>query len=165
MRAIVFVVIAIFGYGQTAPPPAPAQPKKHSEDVNRHGDMAMGFSHLKTTHHFRLLAGGGAIEVQADNPTDREPLDLVRMHLQHTAQAFAEGDFRDPTLTHSRTPPGVPAMRRLKSQISYRYEETGNGARILITTANPDALKAVHAFLRFQIDDHRTGDPKTVADR
>src|SRR5215471_18804525 len=140
MRTIAFALIAVCGFGQTAPSPAPPQSKKHYDDVFRHGDMAMGFSHLKTTHHFRLLAGGGAIEVQADDPSDKETLEHVRMHLQHTAQAFAEGDFRDPTLTHSRTPPGVPAMRRLKSQIAYQYEETPSGARILITTANPEAL-------------------------
>jgi hypothetical protein len=160
VTSILVAVCAAAAFAQSAT--SSPQPDKRYEDVNRHGDMAMGFSHLKTTHHFRLLAGGGAIEVLANQSGDRETLDHVRMHLQHTAQAFAEGDFRDPTLTHSRTPPGVPAMRRLKSQISYRYEETQNGARILITTANPEALKAVHAFLRFQIDDHQSGDPKAV---
>lgn len=33
---------------------------------------------------------------------------------------------------------------------------------LVITTANPKALKAIHEFLRFQIEDHRTGDPKIV---
>jgi len=30
----------------------------------------MGFSHEKTTHHFHLLADGGAIEIQSNEPTD-----------------------------------------------------------------------------------------------
>jgi hypothetical protein len=30
----------------------------------------MGFSHDKTTHHFRLYPDGGAIEVTADDPND-----------------------------------------------------------------------------------------------
>ena len=35
----------------------------HFEEVNKHGDEAMGFRHMKSTHHFRLTAQGGAIEV------------------------------------------------------------------------------------------------------
>jgi hypothetical protein len=56
----------------------------------------------------------------------------------------------------------VPTLRRLKAEIAYTYEETDTGGKVLISTANPKALKAVHEFLRFQIDDHQTGDPKAV---
>ena len=35
-----------------------------------------------------------------------------------------------------------------------------------IKTTNPDALKAIHDFLRFQIEDHHTGDTTDIpADR
>jgi len=34
----------------------------------------------------------------------------------------------------------------------------------MIATANPKALQAVHEFLRFQIDKHRTGDSTEVSD-
>jgi hypothetical protein len=37
-------------------------------------------------------------------------------------------------------------------------EDTERGAQVVIRTADAEALKAVHAFLRFQISDHRTGD-------
>ncbi|HEX8891502.1 MAG TPA: hypothetical protein VF779_20305, partial [Pyrinomonadaceae bacterium] len=37
--------------------------------MNERGDQAMGFSHMKAKHHFRLLADGGAIEVEANNST------------------------------------------------------------------------------------------------
>jgi len=135
---------------------------QHSEDVKRHGDMAMGFSHLKTTHHFRLTSTGGSIEVSANDPKDTESRDQIRMHLQHIAKAFKEGDFGAPHTTHGRVPPGVPEMQRLKAGIEYQYEEKEAGGRVVIKTANADALAAVHEFLRFQIDDHETGDSKTV---
>lgn len=64
-----------------------------------------------------------------------------------------------PKEIHDRVLPGVPEMTRLKDAISYRYEETDRGARVRITTADPVALEAVHAFLRSQIEDHQTGDP------
>jgi hypothetical protein len=33
---------------------------------------------------------------------------------------------------------------------------------VSIKTANAEALAAVHEFLRFQIEDHQTGDPLEV---
>jgi len=45
-----------------------AQSTAHHDAVNQHGDQVMGFSHEKTTHHFRLYADGGAIEVTANDP-------------------------------------------------------------------------------------------------
>jgi hypothetical protein len=39
------------------------------------------------------------------------------------------------------------------------FEETPTGARVVITTADKESLIAVHKFLRFQIDEHKTGDP------
>jgi hypothetical protein len=63
---------------------------------------------------------------------------------------------------HSQTPPGVPAMKQLKAEIRYQFEETERGGRVRITTVNADAIKAIHEFLRFQIEDHKTGDPKEV---
>ena len=53
-------------------------------------------------------------------------------------------------------------MRRLKARITYTYEETPAGGRVRISTRDKQALAAVHAFLRFQIADHRTGDPTTI---
>ena len=53
-------------------------------------------------------------------------------------------------------------MTRLKTVIKYRFEPTARGGRVHITTANPDALAAVHEFLRFQISDHATGDSGKV---
>jgi hypothetical protein len=139
--------------------------EKHYEDVNKHGDMAMGFSHMKTTHHFRLAPAGGFIEVQANDPNDKLSRDQIRHHLQEISKAFADGDFSSPMHTHDRIPPGVPTMERLKAAITYKYVETDHGGKVLISTSNPEALKAVHDFLRFQIQDHRTGDPLTVEGR
>jgi hypothetical protein len=66
---------------------------------------------------------------------------------------------------HDQTPPGVSAMERLKAETKYTFEETERGAHVRITTANADALRAVHEFLRFQIEDHQTGDPLKLSER
>ena len=130
----------------------------HAEGVDRRGDRVMGFDHKKTTHHFLLHPDGGAIEVTANDAGDKGSRDQIRKHLGHIAKMFAEGNFKPPMLIHDRVSPGVPVMERLKGEISYEYEEIERGARVSIRTGNPEALRAVHDFLRFQIEDHRTGD-------
>jgi hypothetical protein len=130
----------------------------HTEDVNKRGDKVMGFSHAKTTHHFRLKTDGGTIEVTANEGNDTASRDQIRTHLKHIAQKFAAGDFTAPMLIHSQTPPGVPAMQRLKAEITYRYEEIERGGQVRILANNPEAIAAIHEFLRFQIQDHKTGD-------
>ncbi len=133
----------------------------HTE-MNNRGDRVMGFSHEKTTHHFRLYADGGSIDVSANDPQDAATRDQVRMHLSHIAQMFAAGNFQAPMLIHDQVPPGVPTLQRLKAAVSYRFEKTETGGRVRIVTSNPEAVNALHEFLRFQISDHQTGDVPAV---
>jgi hypothetical protein len=119
----------------------------------------MGFSHEKTTHHFRLTKDGGAIEVSANDPNDTESRDQIRHHLTHIAGMFSAGNFNAPMFIHDQTPPGVPAMKRLKSQIKYEFENMESGGRVKISSSNREAIDAAHEFLRFQIAEHQTGDP------
>lgn len=130
----------------------------HHTAVDKRGDHVMGFSHERTTHHFRLYADGGAIEVTANDPKDTGSRDQIRLHLSHIAEMFGAGNFQAPMLIHDQVPPGVPALQRLKSEVTYRFEEITTGGRVRIATKNRDALSAAHEFLRFQIPDHHTGD-------
>ena len=139
-----------------------AYSQSHHDDVNRRGDHEMGFSHEKTTHHFRLGKRGGAIEVTANDSNDTESRDQIRQHLTHIAIMFSAGNFNAPMLIHDQTPPGVPVMKRLKSQIKYEFESMESGGRVKINSSNQEAIDAVHEFLRFQITDHQTGDPLTL---
>jgi hypothetical protein len=133
-------------------------PASHDQ-MNTRGELVMDFSQTATTHHFLLLDTGGAIQVEANNPTDKASIDLIRMHLSHITKMFTDGNFDIPMFVHDTTPPGVPEMRRLKGEIRYSFEETGSGGRIQIVTSNTTALDSVHKFLRFQIQEHKTGDP------
>jgi hypothetical protein len=130
----------------------------HQTMVNEHGDHVMGFSHEKTTHHFELNYEGGAIEVRANDVRDTESRDQIRTHFRHIARMFAEGNFNAPMLVHGVAVPGTATMTRLKDQLHWKSRETPRGARITVTADNKQSLDAVHEFLRFQIDDHKTGD-------
>jgi len=155
-----FLAVASMAYGQQEN--QQEGPDEHHCQMMKHGEQAMGFSQSKATHHFQLTSTGGVIEVQTNDTSDTVIRDQIRQHLQGISKAFAQGDFSSPMLTHGRVPRGVPAMQRLKGDLSYRYGETDRGGKVFISAANPEALKAVHEFLRFQIEEHRTGDPETV---
>jgi hypothetical protein len=139
-----------------------AEHAHHHDAVNARGEHAMGFSQTATTHHFKLLPDGGYIQVQANDAKDTENRNHIRKHLQEQAKRFAAGDFSLSEQTHDRVLPGTPDMQKLKSAITYKYEEIERGGRLRISTGNPMALPAIHQFLRFQIEDHQTGDPTTV---
>ena len=124
----------------------------------------MGFSHMRSMHHFRLLPDGGVIEVTTNDFADSVSRNAIRTHLRQIAVMFSDGDFSAPVRIHDHVPPGVVDLQRLKGQVRYIYQPVENGGRVKIWTRNARALVAIHEFLRFQITDHRTGDPLEVVD-
>jgi hypothetical protein len=132
---------------------------KKEEDLKKLGAAAMGFDQDKTTHHFVLNADGGNIEVAANDASDQESRDQIRAHLKEIAAEFARGSFAKPLATHNELPPGVRAMQQRQKAVVYQYEDTVNGGRVRISTADRRAIAAIHEFLRYQIREHATGDP------
>ena len=163
-RTVVFVLATAFPIALAAQESSSSCSAHHAHTgVDERGDRVMGFDHAKTTHHFRLTPSGGAIEVTANDPEDVKSVEAIRSHLAHIAQMFAEGDFEAPMRIHDRVPPGVPVMKRDRANIRWAYEEMPAGGRVNATTKDKDDLAAIHEFLRFQIEDHRTGDSTDIA--
>ena len=157
--SILMIATVAIAYAQQPQQGAKKMSDMPDEQMNKRGDHVMGFDHTKTTHHFSLEKWGGSIEVTANSSDDAESSGEIRMHLKHIAKMFADGNFNAPILIHDQTPPGVPVMQDLKGEIKYSFEEIDRGAAVRISTKNPTALKAIHDFLRFQIEEHKTGDP------
>jgi hypothetical protein len=130
--------------------------------LKKRGADAMGFDQDATVHHFRLSPTGGSITVDVLRPGDTAMLIEIRKHLEQIAVDFARGDFGKPVATHAEIPPGVAVMQQRRAAIAYRYDETPLGARVLIETNDLKARSAVHAFLRYQIVEHKTDDPPGV---
>jgi hypothetical protein len=126
-----------------------------------HPDKA-GPGYARATHHYRLLPDGGAIEVTAKQASDTLSRNAIRAHLNRVTQMFEAGDFSEPMLTGEHMAPGTADMQRLGGTIHYRFETVVGGGRVLIVTRNARALVAIHDFLRFQITEHKTGDPLEV---
>ena len=49
-------------------------------------------------------------------------------------------------------------LANASEQIRYQFSEPDLGARIRVLTSSPETTDAVHAFLLFQVIDHRTQD-------
>lgn len=167
--AALFLLLVLPAASQNAPQSMDSCPMHkehmktaHQAAVEKHGDEAMGFPHDKATHHFRLDADGGAIEVTANDSSDTANIQAIHAHMTHIAKLFSNGDFSIPMFVHDEVPPGVPVMKEKRKEISYVFQDLPAGARVRIRTANPEALRAIHDFLRFQIEDHHTGDATTV---
>ena len=141
---------------------ASPDPDNHFAGVNARGDQGMGFSHEKTTHHFHLFTDGGSVEIASNDAADADSQEAIRQHLTMIAAKFSQGDFAIPMFIHATVPPGVETMKQLKSKITYEAENTELGAQLRITTHDAEALTAIHGFLRFQIQDHQTGDSLEV---
>ena len=150
---------------QTAPPPTQchhAATADSHEGMMARGEKGMGFSQTKTAHHFLLKPDGGVIAVSVNDPKDAESRDQIRMHLTHIAKAFAQGDFDIPMFVHDQVAPGVPVMKRMSTQIQYLFKQTDDGGQVSLSSPSPEAVAAIHDFLKFQIREHKTGDPVEV---
>jgi hypothetical protein len=139
----------------------PAAPPRNHDSAHR-GEQGMGFAQDTTAHHFLLRPDGGVVQVTADSDADKAGIEHIRMYLGQIRSAFEAGDFSIPEFVHEQTPPTVPTMIKLKDQIRYKYEEIAQGGRVTISSKNAQAVPAIQSFLRFQITEHKTGDPLEV---
>ena len=159
-----FVAVALLMASQHPQMPAGMSHEEHlkqmqkEEALKHRGAEAMGFDQDATTHHFRLTATGGAIEVTVKDRADETTIAAIRSHLRSIAGEFADGHFDKPFQTHGEIPPGVVEMQKSGRKITYRYEDLGEGGAVRITAKDARSLDAIHAFLRYQITEHQTGD-------
>jgi hypothetical protein len=123
------------------------------------GKEAMGVDQYTSTHSFDALNDGGRIELQRD-VDDPAGVAQIREHLRGIAEAFKSGDFSTPAFVHMQQGPGADMMATRRTVIDYTFSELPRGGELRISTRDPAAVGAIHAFLAFQRHDHRTGDKK-----
>lgn len=161
MRPFLFMVFlgvtGVVGAQDHEDCPMTAKPRTAEVDHRHH--QATGLPSEGTEHHFRLTDDGGTIDLGVMDEGAVETREGIRTHLQSIARSFAEGDFGTPMRIHGQVPPGADVMKARRGQIRYTYSETPAGGRVTLSTRDAEALAAVHAFLRFQVGDHGTGDP------
>ena len=163
-------IIAVLAAAMLFAPQHPTMPKGMSheehlkqmekdEALKKRGAESMGFDQDATTHHFLITDDGGVIQVTVNDPRDTANRDAIRAHLEKVARDFSAGVFDSPLATHGEVPPGVTDLQQRKGSVIYRYEAIDGGARVRIVASDPEAAAAVKEFLRYQIREHKTGDP------
>lgn len=117
---------------------------------------AMGVDQYTSSHRFDALPDGGRIELQRATD-DSAGVAQIRRHMREIARAFAGGDFTTPAFVHAGEVPGTRVMAAKRGAIRYEARDLPRGAEVRISTADGEALAAVHAFIAYQRRDHRAG--------
>ncbi len=120
----------------------------------RHGE-AVGEDPMALAHQFVAQPDGGDIVLERSVHDDMG-INQIRAHLLLISRSFARGDFAIPGFVHDKTVPGTDVMTQRSGDIGYTVEDTEHGGVVHIRTSNPEALKAIHAFIDFQLAEHRT---------
>ena len=138
---------------------APAPTAQPDPGMMHRGEMGMGFSQTATTHHFLLLPDGGSSRSRPTIRPTPTPSPASACTCTTSPARSQQGDFDIPMFVHDTVPPGVPEMKRLLQTLHFSIDESATGGRVNIRSDNQDAIAAVHKFLIFQIEEHKTGDP------
>jgi hypothetical protein len=120
----------------------------------RHGE-AVGDNPMMLEHQFVSLPDGGDIVLERQIHEDLG-INQIRAHLLLISRSFANGDFTTPGFVHDKPVPGTDVMAERASKISYTVEDTEHGGIVHIRTDDPEALRAIHAFIEFQNAEHHT---------
>jgi hypothetical protein len=149
-------MILVAALALIAAQPAPGQTTKPDSTfhaMQMRGRIVMGVDQYTSSHKFESLPDGGRIELQRD-VADETGVKVIREHLAAIAHAFSKGDFTAPALVHLKEVAGAAEMTARKALIRYHYKELARGGEIRIQTKDPEAVRAIHAFLAFQRSEH-----------
>lgn len=113
----------------------------------------MGVDQSTSTHTFDALPNGGRIELVRDLD-DSLGISQIRAHLYLIQHAFQAGDFSTPQFVHMQNMPGTAVMAKKHEVIAYSYHDLPRGGEVVMTTKDPEALAAIHAFMGAQRMEH-----------
>lgn len=123
--------------------------------VQTRGRAVMGVDQYTSQHVFEQLPSGGRVVLDRADSLDAAGITAIREHMRDVAGDFRVGDFTKPFAVHAQQVPGTGVMRTKQARIKYDVVDRPRGAEIRISTTDPEAVAAVHAFLAFQRSDHR----------
>lgn len=134
--------------------PVTAQETGHAAGHAKHlGATVMPFDLASSTHVFTPLADGGT---QAVTSRDGDPaqVDLIRAHLRKEADAFARGDYSDPSSIHGDAMPGLAELRVGAGRVAVVFSAIPKGAALRFTASDPALVAALHRWFAAQVLDH-----------
>jgi hypothetical protein len=121
--------------------------------MQKRGKEAMGVDQYTSAHRFDDAPDGGRIVLRRD-AGDSTGVGIIRQHLATIAREFSAGNFEVPGFVHATAVPGTAIMRRRHADIAYEFQPLPGGGQVVIRTRAAEAVRAVHAFLAFQRNEH-----------
>src|SRR6476661_5396651 len=165
LRAV--LAAAVFASSTCSRDARPSSAQRRSSDssfaaMQTRGKMAMGVDQSTSTHTFDALPNGGRIELLRDLD-DSLGIAQIRAHLRLIQHAFQAGDFSTPQFVHMQSMPGTAVMARKRDVIAYDYHDLPRGGEVVMTTADAEALAAIHAFMGAQRMEHHASGAGSVS--
>jgi hypothetical protein len=159
LRAVgVFFIVSVvtsIGWSQTSAPT--------ENDLNTRFSKVLGTDAEKIVQHYYLVKNGGVIEFTAKDPADNATISTVQKYLDAQKNLFEKGKADADTEIYGKVPDGLQALKKLRNEITFFAVNTDGGAALRMFSVNEQARQAIQDFLKFQISEHKTGDPLQVA--
>lgn len=153
-RSILVGLALLCSFGMIAVS-AEGEPTQRQKEVAVQGAMVMPFNIHNSTHVFLKAADGGTQQVLAKDPSDKDLIAAIRMHLESEADRFKQGNYSDPMKIHGMDMPGVQYLSNVKpEQIGIKYLDLPNGGEILYTGKDVATVDAIHKWFDAQLSDH-----------
>jgi hypothetical protein len=134
--------------------PAPTGP-----DLNSRFSRALGTDAGKIVQHYYLVKNGGVIEFAAKDPNDSATVAVLQKYFETQKDLFEKGKNDADADVHGKLPDGVPILKKLRNEITFFAVKNDDGGALRMFSTNDQARQAIQDFLKFQISEHKTGDP------
>ncbi len=158
-RIVPILVVIVLGSALVIAQSAPANPE---QEVDTRFSRALGVPLDKVTIHYYLVKNGGVIELSAKNTGDSGTIAALQKYLQNQKDLWEKGKETAVTEVHMHPPEAAATMRKLRNDITFYAAKTDNGGVLRMFSINDQARVAIQDYLRFEINEHKTGDPTTL---
>ena len=162
-RTIIHAVLTLALLTIAASAQEPPRPYVDPAFLNRVTKVT-GFDSERVVRHFYLLKNGGAIEVVAKDPKDETTVKAVQTYLKKESDSWTKGNFENVNAMYGKLPEGTPELKKLRDSVTFAAVPEESGGVLRLLTVNPQAKSAIHEYLKYQIDQFKSGDPTTPQD-
>ena len=139
-------------------------PALTDNDLDARFSKALGTDADKIVQHYYLMKNGGVIEFTVKDPTDNASIAVIQKYLEAQRDLFEKGKTDADADVHGKVPDGLPRLKKLRNEITFFAVKSEHGAVLRMFTVNEQAREAIQEFMKFEINEHKTGDPLVVAD-
>lgn len=156
---MLFLVSALASIGWSQSPVTAVPSAATENDLNIRFSKTLGTDANKIVQHYYLVKNGGVIEFTAKDPNDSSVVSAVQKYLDAQKDMFEKGKNDVDADIHGKIPDGLAALKKLRNEITFFAVRSDSGAALRMFSVNGQARQAIQEFLKFQINEHKTGDP------